>query len=264
MSLWARFKRNTRSFLGWFVDLAEDPELVLKQNIRDLEDQVPALNENIALIKANETLQRKEFDKLTREEAELTAKIKAALRQENRELALNFATTLEQVRNSLTDCKAQLELATASYEKSLKVKRAFLQEKERKVNAARSALNAQRKAAWQGKVADAMGSFSATGVNATHDDMIRQIEQSTAHSEARLEIALDTIDSSNFDIAAETKKLSANETLRQFELELGIPEPKGLEVAERKTIGPSEAAVSEAPLVSDSEKTIGPRERELA
>lgn len=255
MALWGRIKRVFRSFVGWFVELGEDPELILKQNIRDLEDQIPSLNENIALIKANETLHRKEMEKLTREEAELTAKIKAALKQGNRELALNFATTLEQVRQSKGEADRQLKLASASYDKALKVKRAVLQEKERKVNEARNALNAKKKAEWQAKVADAMSNFSATGVDATHDEMIRKIEESAARSEAKLEIALEGVEVESVDLDREAKRLTANDTLRQFELELGLVDS-----------GPENIAqdVSAPPTAAPKEKTIGPRERELA
>ena len=48
--MWQRIKRIFRSIIGWFVELGEDPVLILKQNIRDLEDQVPALNENLAAV----------------------------------------------------------------------------------------------------------------------------------------------------------------------------------------------------------------------
>ena len=45
-----------RSFVGFFISAAEDPELILQQNIRDMNDQVPRMNESIAMVKANVTL----------------------------------------------------------------------------------------------------------------------------------------------------------------------------------------------------------------
>jgi phage shock protein A len=259
MSMIARIKRVFKSFIGWFVELGEDPELILKQNIRELEDQIPSLNENIATIKAHETLKRKDLEKLAKEEASLEAKIKVALKQGNRDLALSFATSLNNARQKKVEAEGHHRLAIESYEKAKKVKRAFLQEKEKKVAEARNALNAKKKAEWQAKVADAMTSFSATGVDATHDEMIRKIEESAAQSEAKLEIALENVGEAGIDIEAEARKLTANDTLRQFELEMGIGAPAAaVEAPQEKA--PADILEEQAP----REKTIGPRERELA
>ena len=40
-------------FFGFFVSSIEDPELILEQNIRDLNDQVPRMNESIAMVRAS-------------------------------------------------------------------------------------------------------------------------------------------------------------------------------------------------------------------
>ena len=62
--MWNRFKRAVRSFVGYFVDTVEDPELILQQNVRDLNDQVPRMNENIAMVRANVTLLERETARL--------------------------------------------------------------------------------------------------------------------------------------------------------------------------------------------------------
>lgn len=259
MSLIARMKRVFKSFVGWFVELGEDPELILKQNIRELEAQIPSLNENIATIKAHETLKRKEVEKAAKEEAALEAKIKAALKQGNRDLALSFATSLNQTRQAKAEAESEHAVAVESYEKAKKVKRAFLQEKERKVTEARNALNAKKKAEWQAKVADAMTSFSVTGVDATHDEMIRKIEEDVAQSEAKLEIALENVgENTSLQLEQEARKLTANDTLLAFEKELGLVEAAPQEAAQQPA--PADLVEESAP----QEKTIGPRERELA
>ena len=61
--MWQRMKRAFRSMFGWMISAAEDPELILEQNIRDLNDQVPKMNESIAMVKANVTLLEKENQK---------------------------------------------------------------------------------------------------------------------------------------------------------------------------------------------------------
>lgn len=243
--MWERIKRIFRSIIGWFIELGEDPELILKQNIRDLEDQVPALNENLAMIKAQVTLVEKELAKLKTKENELTAKIKAALKNNRRDIALTYATTLEEVRREKVQQEGQLKVAQAAYEKAQKVKRAFMLEKERKIQEAKKALSAKRQAQWNNKVADAMESFQVAGIDQTHDEMIEKIERDAARAEAKLEMAMDGVGTDMIDIEEDAKALQANETLRQFELEMGlVPEVSA----------PPEAAESE------SQKTIGERE----
>src|ERR1035438_9073271 len=59
-SMWQRLSRVMRSFIGFFISAAEDPEIILQQNIRDMNDQVPRMNESIAMVKANVTLLERE------------------------------------------------------------------------------------------------------------------------------------------------------------------------------------------------------------
>lgn len=244
--MFERLTRMIRSFIGYFIELGEDPELILKQNIKDMEDQIPAMNQNIALIKASQTLLAKEKDRLQAQERDLSAKIKAALKNNRRDLALNFATTLEQVRGDLGSTESQLKVASEAYEKAQAVKQAFLRTVERKTKEAMAAIQARRRAEWQSRVADAMESFKVAGIDATHDEMVRRVEREAAQKEARMIVALDNIDHQAVEIEREAQVLEANETLRQFEMQMGLAPAEGVEAGR------------------EAEKTIGPRAREKA
>ena len=69
--MWERIKRIFRSVFGAAVEAAEDPEKILKQNIRDMEDQVPKMNESIAMVKANVTIVEKQLQKLDKKLAKV-------------------------------------------------------------------------------------------------------------------------------------------------------------------------------------------------
>jgi phage shock protein A len=226
--MWERLKRVFRSMFGSAIESMEDPEAILKQNIRDLEDQVPKMNESIAMVRANQTLLERELEKLEKSERELSAKIKASLQSGRRDLALSFATRLEQVHSDKAQTGAQLVAASAAYEKALQVKQAFMREKERKTQDASRALQASRRSEWQKKVADTMESFTVAGIDSTHDEMVHKLEEKAAVDEARLEMALDNIDVEGFEIEKAAQELEANATLRQFEIEMGLAEPKQL------------------------------------
>jgi phage shock protein A len=239
--LFKRLVRVIRSFVGFFVSIAENPELILEQNIRDMNDQVPRMNESIAMIKANVSLLEKEESKYKQDMLDLTAKLKAAIQASRDDLAGSFAAQLEQVRSALARTQGQLTTARAAFDKALLVKQAFLREKERKTREALGAIRDYRRAQWQKKVADTMEQFEVAGISQTHDEMIRKIEEMTAVNEARMEMALGNVDEQRVKIDEEAEKLRASELVKQFKVEMGLLTPQAGVVASDKTIGAREA-----------------------
>src|SRR5712671_4042004 len=157
--MWQRFTRLIRSFVGFFISTAENPEIILEQNIRDMNDQVPRMNDSIAMVKANATLLEKEEAKYKSDINNLTSKVKAAIQAGRDDLAGGFAVQLEQVRSALARTQGQLETAHAAFDKAMAVKKAFLLEKERKTREALNAIADYRRSQWQKKVADVMKQF---------------------------------------------------------------------------------------------------------
>lgn len=242
--MWARIKRIFRSIIGYFIELGENPELILEQNIRDMQDQIPAMNENMAMIHAQVVMTEKSLRALQEREQDLTNKIKAALQVGKRDAALNFATTLEGVRSELQTAKMQHDTIKQALEKAQKIKKTFLHNIEQKVETAKKALSGKRQAEWQAKVADAMQAFQVAGIDATHDEMVRKMEEEAAVSAGKLEAALS--DMPDIDIEQEAQAIQANETLRQFELSMGL---------HKDISAPPEASVSKDDLLRLKEFT---------
>lgn len=238
--MWNRLTRMVRSFIGFFISAAENPEIILEQNIRDMNDQVPRMNESIAMVKANVTLLEKEEAKYKNDLNDLTAKVKAAIQAGRDDLAGSFAARLEQTRGAMARTQGQLATARAAFEKAMNVKQAFLREKERKTQEALNAIRDYRRAQWQKRVADAMEQFEVAGISQTHDEMVRKIEEMTAVNEARMEMALGNVDQEKFKIEEEAEKLRANELVKQFKVEMGLISPEPAAPAAEKTIGVKE------------------------
>jgi phage shock protein A len=223
--MWERFKRAMRSFAGFFVSSIEDPELILEQNIRDMNDQIPKMNESIAMVRANQTLLEKENTKYRAEVGDLTAKVKAAIQAGRDDLAAQYATRLQMEKSALARNEAQLATAKSAYEKALNVKKAFMREKDKKTAEAMAAIRDARRAKWQSKVADAMESFEVAGIDATHDEMLRKVEEQTAVNEARMSMALESVDHKALEIEEEAEKIQASELVKQFKVEMGLSSP---------------------------------------
>jgi phage shock protein A len=220
----------------------EDPELILEQNIRDMNDQVPKMNESIAMVAAEVKLLEKENAKYKTEFNELSSKIKASIQAGRDDIAGHYATQIQQIKSALARNEAQLGVAQQALEKAKQVKEVFLREKERKTREAMQAIRDARRAKWQAKVADALESFSVAGVDATHDEMVRKIEEQTALNESKMEMALGNVDVTSMKIEQDAEKIRAQELVKQFKVEMGMAEAAGASPAKEgeaaeKTIG---------------------------
>jgi phage shock protein A len=211
-----------RSFAGFFVSSIEDPELILEQNVRDLNDQVPKMNESIAMVRANVTLLEKENAKYAEDVRSLTAKVKAAIQAGRDDLAAQYAGKLQIEKDALGRNEQQLATARQAYEKALTVKKAFMREKERKTQEAMNAIREARRAKWQAKVADTMESFTVAGIDSTHDEMLRKVQEKSAVNEARMQMALEGVDHMAVNIEEEAEKIQANELVKQMKMEMGL------------------------------------------
>src|SRR5690606_20690720 len=196
--MWERFKRAMRSLGGFFVSSIESPELILEQNIRDMNDQVPKMNESIAMVRANLTLLEKENAKYKAELNSLTAKVKAAIQAGRDDLAGQFAVTLQTERSTLDRNAAQLSNDLEASQEAM------------------TAIRDHRRAQWQSKVADAMESFQVAGVDATHGEMVRKVQEQTAINEARLQLALESSDQATMQIEEDAEQLQAMELVNQM------------------------------------------------
>ena len=241
--MWQRFTRLIRSFVGFFISTAENPEIILQQNIRDMNDQVPRMNESIAMVKANATLLEREEAKYKNDVNDLTAKVKASIQANRDDLAGSFAAQLEQVKGALARTQGQLATARAAFDKAMAVKQAFMREKERKTQEAMAAIADYRRAQWQKKVADVMEQFDVAGISQTHDEMVRKVEEMTAVNEARMDMAMSNVDQQKVKIEEEAQKLQASELVKQFKIEMGLASPQASTAgaAVEKTIGGKES-----------------------
>jgi len=167
--------------------------------------------------------------------------VKAAIQAGRDDLAGSFAMQLEQVRSALARTQGQLQTANSAFDKALAVKKAFMQEKERKTREALDAIRDYRRAQWQKKVADSMEQFEVAGISQTHDEMVRKIEEMTAVNEARMDLALGNVDQQKIQIEEEADKLRANELVKQFKAEMGLIPPQPSAAPPQKTIGGTEA-----------------------
>ena len=245
--MWKRFSRLMKSLFGGAISAMEDPRLILEQNMRELNDQVPKMNENIATVKANAMLLQKEHRRYTKEQESLTAKIRAAIQAGRDDIAQRYAVQLQNTKEAQGRTAEQLQFAEQAYDKALQVKKAFMREREKKIQEANEALRAHERAKWQAKIADTLEQFEVAGVDSTHDEMIRRVNEQSAKNEARMEMALDSVDTEAMQIEEDAQEIQAAELVKQFKLEMGMNEPAAGEAAPAPQIQIPDPPAVEAP-----------------
>ncbi len=224
MSIWSRFTRFIKSLFGGAVSAMENPRMILEQNIRELNDQVPEMNRNISEVLANVKRLEKEVSKSEDKVQKLTSRVRAAIQNDRDDIAKKYAMRLEKEKESLEQSQEMLQHARRAYEKAQNVKKAFMREKEKKIQEAKDALRAHERAQWQSEIADTLEQFEVSGLDQTHDEMINRLEEQTAKNEARMEMALDSVDQDELQIEQDAEEMRAEEIVKQFKMDMGMEE----------------------------------------
>src|SRR3981081_4194512 len=96
--MFERLARVFKSWIGYFISFAEDPEVMLQESIEEMRNTLPRLNQILVTTRATAIRLEQEKEDLERKEKQLTSSIQAALKEgspEMRRLAEDDAATLQ-------------------------------------------------------------------------------------------------------------------------------------------------------------------------
>ena len=92
-----------------------------------------------------------------------------------------------------------------------------------------------------GQGSDTLESFEVTGIDQTHDEMLNRIQEQTAKNEARMEMALDSVDTETMQIEEDAQQIRASELVKQFKLEMGMGDTSGAQEEPQLDVSDQEA-----------------------
>lgn len=226
--MFARLSRLFRAWMGFFISVGEDPEVMLQDAIEEMRMTMPKLNSVLVATRATVIRLEEERDALMRQERSLTASIQAALRDGSaaaRSVAEEDALQLQQLRTDLTSTQEQLAAASKAHEASKLSVDALKGKLKERIEASQRALKERRKAQVMKVAADAIVELQSYGVASTADKFLEQIKQEVAESKAAVEVATGGIDTQTIERERTSRKLKAAGILQQFEAEMGISAP---------------------------------------
>jgi len=226
--MFARLSRLFRAWMGFFISVGEDPEVMLQDAIEEMRITMPKLNQVLVATRATVIRLEEERDALKRQDKNLTASIQAALREgsaEARSIAEEDAIQLQQIRMDLQSTEEQLMSAQRAHEGSQMSVDTLKAKLKEKIEMSQRALKERRKAVVMKQAAEAIVELQSYGVASTADKFLDQIKQEVAESKAAVEVATGSIDTKGIERERTARKVKAAGILQQFEVEMGIAKP---------------------------------------
>ncbi|HKQ75042.1 MAG TPA: PspA/IM30 family protein [Blastocatellia bacterium] len=254
--MWNRLKRLFRSIFGGLIESAEDPELILQQLIRDMNDEVPKMRNNVAQVMATEKRLEREIQANQASLTEIDNKIKAAIRTGHDDIAATLIGELQLKQRTLETTKQNHEQAKAASLKAREFLDNYMSQVRRRQTEAMQLISAAKQAQMQEKMAQTMASFQLGDTSQTFDDMREKIANRSAAAEARAELASSSLDARMQNIDRELDNIQAQDMLLAYKQQMGLAP-----ATEKPALGEGAPAVNSERSLGSAER--GPHERKL-
>ena len=226
--MFARLGRVIRSWVGFFISFAEDPEVMLQQSIEEMRNTLPKLNQILITTRATQIRLEQGKQALEAREKQLINSIKAALTEgspESRRLAEDDASSLQQVRQELATTTDQLTAASKAFENAQITVEDIKQKLRQKMEESRKAITESKNASALRNAASAIAELDTYGTAATNDKYLDEIRQKSAEAKAAVEVATGGLDVDRIKNERKARQLQAQSVLSEFEVEMGLKKP---------------------------------------
>lgn len=232
--MFQRLARVFKSWIGFFISFAEDPEVMLQESIEEMRNTLPKLNQILVTTRATVIRLEQEQEELARKEKSLVSSIQAALKEgspEARRIAEDDATTLQQVRQELTATREQIMAAQNAFQNAQITVEDIKGKLRIKIEQSRKAIQESKKAAVLKNAASALAELDTYGTASTADKYLDEIKQRVAESKAAVEVATGGLDVERIKTERKARQLQAQSILSEFEVEMGIKKPDAVREA---------------------------------
>ena len=226
--MFERLGRLVRAWMGFFISIGEDPEVMLQDAIEEMRMTMPKLNSVLIATRATVIRLEEERDALRRQDKNLSNAIQAALRDGSaaaRSVAEEDAIQLQQVRMDLATTEEQWTTAQKAHESAQMSVESLKTKLKEKIETTQRALKERQKAVVMKQAVDAIVELQSYGVASTADKFLEQIKQEVAESKAAVEVATGSIDTKGIEYERTSRRVKAAGILQQFEVEMGLAKP---------------------------------------
>ncbi len=249
--MFGRLGRVLKSWVGFFISFAEDPEVMLPESIEEMRNTLPRLNQILVTTRATVIRLEQEKEEAERKEKQLVSSIQAALKEgspEARRLAEDDASTLQQVRLEVAATSEQLMSAQNAFQNAQLTVEDIKGKLRTKIEQCRRAIQESKKAEVLRGAASALAELDTYGTAATADKYLDEIKHKVANAKASVEVATGGLDVDRIKLERKARQLQAQGILSEFEVQMGLKKPDATkEAAPFPQAGAAQAAPEKLP-----------------
>jgi phage shock protein A len=218
------FVRIWRGFWGAFFESAEDPEMTLKQLMRDMRAKVPKMRMAVASALGARNMAQADIENSRRELETLEPQIIAAVKggEATRQAAEVLIGRKQALATSIPDKERQFELAQQAAEQAKQLLDAYEREVERRSQQALEKINKNKQAAMVEQMAQLRSSFDTGDDAGILDEVGRRIDERYAKAQGMLEVSGRSTEAQLAQVRANAASLAASSEYEQYQRQLGL------------------------------------------
>lgn len=224
--MFQRISNLFRGFLGLFISGMErqNPEALLEVVKEDLRKQIVRYNQGLATHAALVERLNTQVKNQEKQEKDLRAQATANLRAGNKERAGQFALQLQSVSAQLTENRAQLEGAEATYKDLVKARNITIDEAKAKIEKLKFSIGDLKvKTATAEMTEMASGMIASIGGSGdTLNRLDEMVEEDRQKAAGRARVARDSLNTTDFQMKEVEQHALADQALADFAAKEGI------------------------------------------
>ncbi len=225
--MFARIGRIISSFFNRFLGSVEDPTMILENNIRELQTQVPRLNESVARSNGAVIMLQKQLGKYIEDIQTFDSQVKAALKLGDENAARDIVIRLQDLKDKEIKTARDLELAQTNLSQVQETRNQTVNEIKSKIEEIRGAIEENRFSQMQKEIAETISPDTSTDINSTTNstnEMLAKLEQQTAINQGSFAAALSNKapELQSARIQKEAKRMQADDLLMQYKESMNL------------------------------------------
>ena len=217
-----RLFRLISAFFNKFLTAAEDPVTILENNIREMRDQIPKMNQGLAKAQGTVILLEKEVIELIKTEGNLRAKLKAAAMSGEDAIGQDIAMQLQRAISQKQKIEESLEAAKNGLKTMEDLRDAQMRKIKQETEKIKDAIDNSKVSKLKGELAQLFETYEVGDLAYSNDEMLEKLNKQAAEDEAKLIVASKSPDMADIKLEKKAEEIQAKELYKQFAAEMNI------------------------------------------
>ncbi len=217
-----RLSRLIQAFFNKFLSAAEDPITILENNIREMRDQIPKMNQGLAKAQGAVILLEREQNESIKTEANLRTKLKAAAMSGEDAIGQDIALQLQRNITQKLKIAESLKAAQTGLQTMEELRDAQVRKIKQETEKIKDAIDNSKVSKLKGELAELFQTYEVGDVAYSNDEMLEKLNKQAAQDEAKLIIASKTPDMADIKLEKKAEEIQAQDLYKQFAAEMNI------------------------------------------